>query len=161
MPNVKSDKEETVDPSTMVAEDGEWAGLTTWEGRKVVINMDYPYHALSERQEILNMRQAEHLQRSTVNVRTYRGKQLRDGENSSQVTPPENLVTGDRFWGLVVVATNEEENRRLMKLEDDNTNSLRENEKLAKLHEKWRDLDNQRKQNSDIARAKKEEKVRF
>ena len=53
---------ETVDAAREVAAEGEWEGLTTWDGRKKIINIEYPYLALSEKQETMSMRQAENFQ---------------------------------------------------------------------------------------------------
>ena len=81
----------------MVDAEGQFKGMTNWmpnaqnpSGMKRVMNEEFPYYALSEKKETLNMRAAEALQRSE----------------------------GDEFWGLIKTKREEEENTALMTKED-------------------------------------------
>jgi len=83
----------------------------------------------------------------------------KDGENSLQ-TSPATVVSGDAFWGLEIVAQNEEDNRQKMSVEDSAASLLRENEKTTQRHEVWREEDNKNKQDHANRKAEKEELAR-
>ncbi|GMH55501.1 hypothetical protein TrST_g6454 [Triparma strigata] len=127
------------DPLELVDAEGQFKGMTNWmpnaqnpSGMKRVMNEEFPYYALSEKKETLNMRAAEALQRSE----------------------------GDEFWGLIKTKREEEENTALMTKEDTYASEWRDAEKVAMLHQKWKELDKQSKLNHEISKAKKEEKAR-
>ncbi|GMH90453.1 hypothetical protein TL16_g11774 [Triparma laevis f. inornata] len=132
-------EEDDEDPLEMIDLEGQFKNMTNWmpakqnpSGMKRVMNEEFPYYALSEKKETLNMRATEALQRSE----------------------------GDEFWGLIKTKREEEENTKLMSKEDEYALSWRAAEKVAMLHQKWKELDKQSKLNHEITKAKKEEKAR-
>lgn len=102
------------------------------EVRKQVVHNGFTYYVWSAKKENSNMEAAESSQRSR----------------------------GDAFWGLIRCKEDEAENERLMGDEDGLASSLRDAEKTALLHKKWKELDKQSKATMELVKAKKEEKAR-
>ncbi len=131
MGNIAEDAEESEEENN-IHDDEEWEGMTKWETRRKVKYNGAYYFVFSEKRECLNMRQAEAEQRSKR----------------------------DKFWGLIKCKEEENDNNASMAAEDALSTALRQAEKTALQHQKWKELDRQKKANYELARAKKEEKAR-